>query len=334
MNGAHRPRRASPPRPSLMVGDMEACRAAFARLQSTCAALLEQHAGHTHWEDTVPRFRSLRESLLSHQVVDEFTVAALEASSDACLRARNFAEFLKSAQHLVLTAYPLLAAQCQVVSLTSSSMPAAEGSAAAVRPSVQLANQLQSLSWEGAAARYDDGASEGVPPDERSNGGRNAAVLARWPEFAGAFLLYFVCIPPTPQSMDVASVLRRLPHSLQRCPEVAFALSIHLAVRTRDCAAFLRCYSRGSWVQRAILQPKLQQMREGAMEVLSAAYRSLSCAAARQLLLLPPGGPAPERDLAAILKACADRGSGCAARALSSLQTAEPSAPQVLVFRS
>lgn len=48
------------------------------------------------------------------QVVDEFTVAALEASSDACLRARNFAEFLKSTQHLVLTAYPLLAARHQV----------------------------------------------------------------------------------------------------------------------------------------------------------------------------------------------------------------------------
>ncbi|CAL8471070.1 g10612 [Coccomyxa elongata] len=330
MNGAHRPRRASPPRPSLLVGDMEACRAAFVRLQTTCAALLEQHAGHTEWEDTVPRFRSLRESLLSHQVVDEFTVAALEASSDACLRACNFAEFLKSAQHLVLTAYPLLAAQCQV---SSSSMPAAEWSAA-VRPPIRVANQLQSLSLANAAPRNSDGASERVPPDEHLNGGSSAAVLARWPEFAGAFLLYFVCIPPTPQSMDVASVLRRLPHSLQRCPEVAYALSIHLAVRTRDFAAFLRCYTRGSWVQRALMQPKLQQMREGAMEVFSCAYRSLSCAAARQLLLLPAGAPAPERDLAALLKACADRGSGCAARALSSLQTAEPSAPQMLVFRS
>lgn len=71
------------------------------------------------------------------------------------------------------------------------------------------------------------------------------------------------------------------------------------------------------------------------MEVLSAAYRSLSCAAARQLLLLPAGGPAPEhRDLAALLKACADRGSGCASRALSSLQTAEADAQQLLVFRS
>lgn len=82
------------------------------------------------------------------------------------------------------------------------------------------------------------------------------------------------------------------------------------------------------------------------MEALGAAYRRLSCAAARQLLHLPAGGPeapppggdpplpgGPEPSLAAILKACADRGSGCATRALSSLQMAEPSAAAVLVFR-
>lgn len=77
-------------------------------------------------------------------------------------------------------------------------MPAAE-QRAVVPPPIQVANQLQSLSLAAVAARHDDGASEGVPPDEHSNGAGNAAVLARWPEFAGAFLLYFVCIPPTPQ---------------------------------------------------------------------------------------------------------------------------------------
>jgi hypothetical protein len=40
-------RRASPPRPSLMIGDMDACRAAFNRLQVTCTALLDQHAGQS-----------------------------------------------------------------------------------------------------------------------------------------------------------------------------------------------------------------------------------------------------------------------------------------------
>ena len=41
-------------------------------------------------------------------------MAALEASSDACLRARNFAEFLKAAQQLVLVSYPALAADEKV----------------------------------------------------------------------------------------------------------------------------------------------------------------------------------------------------------------------------
>lgn len=61
----------------------------------------------------------------------------------------------------------------------------------------QVAEQLQSLSMAAKAQRDGLGASEGVPADE--GGGRAAPVLARWPEFAGAFLLYFVCIPPTPQ---------------------------------------------------------------------------------------------------------------------------------------
>ena len=41
-------------------------------------------------------------------------MAALEASSDACLRAGNFAEFLKAAQQLALVSYPALAADEKV----------------------------------------------------------------------------------------------------------------------------------------------------------------------------------------------------------------------------
>lgn len=62
------------------------------------------------------------------------------------------------------------------------------------------------------------------------------------------------------QSMDVSAVLRRLPHSLQRCPEVAFALRAHLAVSTGDCAAFLRAHCQAGWVQQALMLPKLQQV--------------------------------------------------------------------------
>lgn len=38
-------RRASPPRPTLMVGDRAACQAAYARLQVLCEALQQRHAG-------------------------------------------------------------------------------------------------------------------------------------------------------------------------------------------------------------------------------------------------------------------------------------------------
>jgi len=61
----------------------------------------------------VPRFRALRESLLSNNAPLPMFTAALEASSDACLRAGNFAEFLKSVQQLVLVTYPALAAEDQ-----------------------------------------------------------------------------------------------------------------------------------------------------------------------------------------------------------------------------
>ena len=72
------------------------------------------HAGPISWEDLVPRFRALRESLLSNSAPLPLSVAALEASSDACLRAGNFAEFLKAAQQLVLVSYPALAADEKV----------------------------------------------------------------------------------------------------------------------------------------------------------------------------------------------------------------------------
>jgi hypothetical protein len=68
----------------------------------------------------VPRFRALRESLLSNGAPLHVSAAVLEASSDACLRAGNFAEFLKSVQQLVLVTYPALAAEKEVSTLPAS----------------------------------------------------------------------------------------------------------------------------------------------------------------------------------------------------------------------
>ena len=69
--------------------------------------------GQADWRDLVPRFRALRESLLSHGTLDAFVAAAFEASADACLRAGDFGEFLKAVQHLNLTIYPALVADDQ-----------------------------------------------------------------------------------------------------------------------------------------------------------------------------------------------------------------------------
>ena len=64
--------------------------------------------GPISWEDLVPRFRALRESLLSNNAPLPLSVAALEASSEACLRAGNFAEFLKAAQQAGACVLPCL----------------------------------------------------------------------------------------------------------------------------------------------------------------------------------------------------------------------------------
>ena len=60
--------------------------------------------------------------------------------------------------------------------------------------------------------------------------------------------------------MDLAALLRRLPHSLQRCPEVAYALEAHQAMTQQGGLAFLPLHSRGTWVQQAIMLPRLQQV--------------------------------------------------------------------------
>jgi len=66
-----------------------------------------------------------------------------------------------------------------------------------------------------------------------------------------------VCV----QSMDVAAVLRRLPHDLQQCREVSFALQAHTAATQHDGLAFLGLHAEGTWVQKAIMQPRMQRVR-------------------------------------------------------------------------
>ncbi len=62
------------------------------------------------------------------------------------------------------------------------------------------------------------------------------------------------------QSMDLAALLRRLPHSLQRCPDVSYAVEAHRAMTQQGGLAFLQLHSRGTWMQQAIMLPRLQQV--------------------------------------------------------------------------
>lgn len=103
---SHHPRRrAEPPRPSLLVGDLEACRAAWQRLKpAALAALAAQDAdprltaaserpGSRRSHSTAPKedcdplvfkFRSMRESLTRERAADAF---AVEVRSAACVTA-------------------------------------------------------------------------------------------------------------------------------------------------------------------------------------------------------------------------------------------------------
>ena len=55
-------------------------------------------------------------------------------------------------------------------------------------------------------------------------------------------------------------MLRALPHSLQRCSQASFALQAHAAATQHDCLRFLKLHSEGTWMQQAIMEPRLQQV--------------------------------------------------------------------------
>lgn len=67
---------------------------------------------------------------------------------------------------------------------------------------LQVAEDLQRLRISRSASR-ENGAAHAEPAQSghAAREGDAAACCShpRWPEYTGAFLLYFVCVPPTPQ---------------------------------------------------------------------------------------------------------------------------------------
>jgi len=115
------PRRASPPRPSLLCGDLTNCHRVFNELRQSVANITQfdqscppEFLGAPRkevtdkWQSLVRRARSLRETLVSLHEMSPFTRDAYEMSADICLRAGDWGEFLKCQQQLVQVIYPAL----------------------------------------------------------------------------------------------------------------------------------------------------------------------------------------------------------------------------------
>lgn len=93
--------RAEPPRPSLLLGSIDACRRELGKLQAAGEALLAAGAPPKDWAPLVHRYRWLRETLVSqHEANGTLAAAAFGAAADAALRAGEYGEFLKAVTHL------------------------------------------------------------------------------------------------------------------------------------------------------------------------------------------------------------------------------------------
>ena len=124
-------------------------------------------AGASEWKSLVFPFRSLRESLTSHQSDDHaLTIAVFELAADVCLRAGDHSEFLKSCQQLMGGLYPTARHLSPAAVPLCAENNARGGQRAAIGDGFRTRPQL---------------------------------LLAREAEMAGLWLLYFICVPAAPE---------------------------------------------------------------------------------------------------------------------------------------
>ncbi|KAI3425162.1 hypothetical protein D9Q98_008933 [Chlorella vulgaris] len=227
------PRRAAPPRPTLLVGDLTACVAAFQRLEQRVLELsLEQQAcigeptasSVDAWRDLVPRCRALRETLTSLRELSHFSRQVYECTADVCSRAGDWPEALKALQQLVSLIYPALAMQLQQRlqeqgrEQQQQQQEQAEGAAPA--PGLP-----PGLSAAGSAA------SGGGVGSSSHNSIRHGAAQARWrqeeqeEEDGAAWMMAGLGAAAGLDSGVVAAALAQ--PQFRRWPEVAAALSIY-----------------------------------------------------------------------------------------------------------
>ncbi|KAL4856964.1 hypothetical protein ACK3TF_002662 [Chlorella vulgaris] len=225
------PRRAAPPRPTLLVGDLTACVAAFQRLEQRVLELsLEQQAcigeptasAVDAWRDLVPRCRALRETLTSLRELSHFSRQVYECTADVCSRAGDWPEALKALQQLVSLIYPALAMQLQ-------QQRQEEG---------REQQQQQQEQAEGAAPGLPPGLSAAGPAASGGRVGssshssiRHGAAQARWrqeeqeEEDGAAWMMAGLGAAAGLDSGVVEAALAQ--PQFRRWPEVAAALSIY-----------------------------------------------------------------------------------------------------------
>ena len=297
------PRRASPPRPSLLLGGIPQCELELAKLQQAYRELMGKDDEEEHkkeeapsnsspeWSRLVSRFRWLRETLVScgAGLATPLGLAAAASGADTALRARDWGEFLKSVSYLASDGVVCGAATEEAASTPSSSLS---------------------------------------PPPASSSVSTFASSSLYVPHEADALLLlYFSCVPPQPQSLDVATRLRALAMRRRRRqqageeeekgeakdgenektppssspshplpPPIELSVAVHIAMATGDglaLARLFRSHPACSWRTRALMAPALERSLWSASSSSASASSSSSSAASAP----PPPPPTPSPPL-------------------------------------
>lgn len=217
----------------------------------------------------VSRFRWLRETLVScgAGLATPLGLAAASSGADAALRARDWGEFLKSVSYL-----------------------ASDGGAVAVAAAAEEA------AAEEVAAASSPPSSTSCSSVSTSPASASSSLYATH-EADALLLLYFSCVPPQPQSLDVATRLRALAMRRQRSgqggqgheggdnggerggdrgesekllpppprplpPPIELSVAVHVAMATGDGLALARLsrdHPARSWRTRALMAPALER---------------------------------------------------------------------------
>eukprot|EP00798_Chlamydomonas_sp_ICE-L_P022142 gene22142-29205_t len=209
-----------------MAGNLHECRAMWDKLQPLATQAIQQCRDSTsqagpsqdHLDNLVLRFRSLRESLVSHDIMDQFAVEVYELSADLSLVSSHYPELLKCFQSLLNDLY----------------------------------SSVDRLLAKEAAAPGAAGGDKGRSPPPQ------AARSSRQAEMAASQLLFFCCIPSAPDKIDVLSVLRSEPLKRHwTTAHVQYAVGVARMIASGDYLSLLRLTGRPSTAPSPMLQALL-----------------------------------------------------------------------------